>query len=114
MVVKYVNKETKAFWKRLEEYNQDYGMLKKKIMKAYSKTLLDDKLTVAHLVKLIKQSAKEDVEDEEDLDTYYHKFWIITADLVKVNVINDKQRDEYFWKGILCDLCYAISNCLEA
>ncbi|KXN85038.1 hypothetical protein AN958_11776 [Leucoagaricus sp. SymC.cos] len=114
MVVKYVNKETKAFWKRLEGYNQDYSILRKKIMKAYSKTLLDNKLTVAHLVKLIKQSAKEDVEDEEDLDTYYHKFWIIAADLVEVNVINDKQRDEYFWKSILCDLHYAIGDCLEA
>ncbi|KXN87341.1 hypothetical protein AN958_08931 [Leucoagaricus sp. SymC.cos] len=114
MVVKYVDKETKAFWKRLEGYNQDYGTLKKKIMKAYSKTLLDDKPTVAHLVKIINQSAKEDVEDEEDLDTYYRKFWIIAADLVEANVINDKQRDEYFWKGIPCDLHYAIGDHLEA
>jgi len=71
MVVKYVDKETKKFWKRLEEYGDDYVMLKRKIMGAYSKTLLEDKLTVAELVKLVKKSSKESIEEEEDLDTYY-------------------------------------------
>jgi len=96
MVVKYVNKETKKFWKRLEGYGDDYVMLKRKIMGAYSKTLLEDKLTVAKLVKLVKKSAKESIKDEEDLDTYYRKFWIVVADLVEADVINKKQHDEYF------------------
>ena len=38
------------------------------------KTLLEDKTTVAKLVKLVKRSAKGRVTDEEDLDMYYRKF----------------------------------------
>jgi len=96
MVVKYVDKEMKKFWKRLKEYRDDYVMLKRKIMGAYSKTLLEDKPTVAELVKLVKKSAKRSIEDEEDLDIYYRKFWIVAADLVEADVINKKQYDEYF------------------
>ena len=58
MVVKYVDKEMKKFWKRLEGYRDDYGILKRKIIEAYSKTLLEDKPAVAKLVKLVKKSAK--------------------------------------------------------
>ena len=71
MVVKYADRETKKFWKRLKEYGDDYEILKKKILGAYSKTLLEDKPTVAQLVKLVKKSAKELIEDKEDLDAYY-------------------------------------------
>jgi len=77
------------------------------------KTLLEDKTTVAELVKLVKRSAKERIADEEDLDTYYRKFWIIAADLVEADVINKKQHDKYFWKGLPWELQYAISDCLE-
>jgi len=114
MVVKYVDKEMKKFWKRLEGYGDDYVMLKRKIMGAYSKTLLEDKLTVAELVKLVKKSVKESIEDKEDLDIYYRKFWIIMADLVEADVINKKQYDKYFWKGLPQELRYAISDHLEA
>jgi len=96
MVVKYVDKKIKKFWKRLERYGDDYGKLKRKIMGAYSKTLLEDKPTVAKLVKLVKKSAKGSITDEEDLDTYYRKFWIIAADLVEADVINKKQHNKYF------------------
>ena len=58
MVVKYVNKETKKFWKRLEGYRDNYGKLKRKIMGAYSKTFLENKPTVAELVKLVKNQQK--------------------------------------------------------
>jgi len=63
MVVKYVDKETKKFWKRLEGYGDNYGKLKRKIMGAYSKTLLEDKPMVAKLVKLVKKSAKGSITD---------------------------------------------------
>jgi len=63
MVVKYVDRETKKFWKRLEEYSNDYKVLKKKIIGAYSKMLLEDKPTVAQLVKLVKKSAKGIIKD---------------------------------------------------
>jgi len=114
MVVKYVDKETKKFWKRLEGYGDDYVILKRKIMGVYSKTLLEDKPTVAELVKLVKKSAKGSIEDEKNLNTYYRKFWIVAADLVEADVINKKQHDEYFWKGLPQELRYAISNRLEA
>jgi len=91
-----------------------YRKLKRKIMGAYLKTLLEDKLTVAELVKLVKQSAKGSITDEEDLNMYYRKFWIIAADLVEADVINKKQHDEYFWKGLPWKLQYAISDHLEA
>jgi len=90
MVVKYMDKKIKKFWKRLERYGDDYGKLKRKIMEAYSKTLLENKPTVAELVKLVKKSAKGSITDEKDLDTYYRKFWIVAADLVEVDVINKK------------------------
>ena len=96
MVVKYVDKKIKKFWKRLERYGDDYGKLKRKIMGAYLKTLLEDKPTVTELVKLVKKSAKGSITDEEDLDTYYRKFWIIAADLVEADVINKKQHNKYF------------------
>ena len=88
--------------------------MKRKIIEAYSKTLLEDKPTVAQLVKLIKRSAKGVIEDEEDLDTYYQKFWIMAVNLVEVDIINKKQYDKYFWKGLLQKLCYAINDYLEA
>jgi len=91
MVVKYVDKETKKFWKRLEGYGDNYGKLKRKIIGAYSKTLLENKPTVAELVKLVKKSAKGSITDEEDLDIYYRKLWIIATDLVEADVINKKQ-----------------------
>ena len=90
IVVKYVDKETKKFWKRLEGFGDDYIILKRKIMEAYSKTLLEDKLTVTKLVKLVKKSAKGSIADEEDLDMYYRKFWIVAADLVEADIINKK------------------------
>jgi len=89
-------------------------ILKRKIMGAYSKTLLEDKLAVAELVKLVKKLAKGSIADEEDLDMYYRKFWIVAVDLVKADIINKKQHDEYFWKGLPRELWYAISDCLEA
>ena len=96
MVVKYVDKEMKKFWKRLEGFGDNYMILKRKIMGAYSKTLLEDKPTVAELVKLVKKLAKGSIADEEDLDTYYRKFWIVAVDLVEADIINKKQHDEYF------------------
>jgi len=114
MVVKYMDKEMKKFWKRLKGYGDDYVVLKRKIMEAYSKTLLEDKPIVAELVKLVKKSAKGSIEDEEDLDIYYRKFWIVAADLVEADVINKKQHDKYFWKGLSQELRYAINDCLEA
>ena len=47
IVVKYADKEIKQFWKRLEGYGDNYAMLKRKIIGAYSKILLEDKPTVA-------------------------------------------------------------------
>ena len=35
IVVKYVDKKTKQFWKRLEGYRDDYVKLKRKIIGAY-------------------------------------------------------------------------------
>jgi len=96
MVVKYVDKEIKKFWKRLEGFGDDYMILKRKIIEAYLKTFLEDKPTVAKLVKLVKKSAKGNIADEEDLDMYYRKFWIVAADLVEANIINKKQHDKYF------------------
>jgi len=113
IVVKYMNKETKKFWKRLEGFGDNYMILKRKIMGAYSKTLLEDKPAVAELVKLVKKSAKESIADEEDLDTYYRKFWIVAADLVEADIINKKQHDKCFWKELPQELRYAISDCLE-
>jgi len=114
IVVKYVDRETKKFWKRLEEYGDDYEILKKKISGAYSKILLEDKPTVAQLIKLVKKSAKKVIENEEDLDAYYRRFWIIVADLMEAEVINKKQHNVYFWKRLSYNLHYAIGNCLEA
>lgn len=74
MVVKYVDREMKKFWKRLEGYGDNYEILKRKFLGAYSKTLLEDKSIVAQLVKLVKKSAKGVIEDEEDLDAYYWRF----------------------------------------
>ena len=48
------------------------------------------------------------------LTMYYRKFWIIVADLVEADVINKKQHDKYFWKGLPWELQYAISDRLEA
>jgi len=59
---------------------------------------------VAELVKLVKKSAKGSITDEENLDTYYRKFWIVAADLVEADVINKKQHDEYFWKELSQEL----------
>jgi len=100
IVVKYVDKKMKKFWKRLEGFGDNYMILKRKIIGTYSKTLLEDKLTVAKLVKLVKKSAKGSIADEEDLDIYYRKFWIVAADLVEADIINKKQHDKYFWKGL--------------
>ena len=66
-------------------------------MGAYSKTLLEDKPAVAQLVK---KSTKGVIKDEEDLDAYYQRFWIMAADLIEAEVINEKQHNEYFWKGL--------------
>jgi len=33
---------------------------------------------------------------------------------VEAEVINKKQHNEYFWKGLPCNLRYAIGDCLEA
>jgi len=113
VVVKYVDRETRKFWTRLEGYGDNYARLKKKIMGAYSKNL-EDELTMAELIKLIKKSAKGTIEDEEDLGTYYRKFRNIAADLVEEEIINKRQHDKYFWKGLPCELCYAICDHLEA
>jgi len=68
---------------------------------------------VVKLVKPVKKSAKDNINDKENLNTYYRKFWIIVADLVEADVINKKQHNKYFWKGLSRELQYAISNCLE-
>jgi hypothetical protein len=99
-IVKYADKETRAFWKRLPGYGKDYMELKEKILKANSKNTIDDKPVLSELVKLVKKSAKGSLEDKDDLNTYFRKFWIIAADLVEAKVINERQQEEYFWKGI--------------
>jgi len=55
IVVKYVDRETRRFWTRLEEYGDDYAKLKKKIMRAYLKNFLEDKPAMTELIKLIKK-----------------------------------------------------------
>ena len=47
IMVKYMDKEMKKFWKRLEGYGNNYATLKRKIVGAYLKTLLENKLIVA-------------------------------------------------------------------
>jgi len=113
IVVKYVDKETRRFWTRLEGYGDDYAKLKKKIMGAYSKNFLEDKPAITELIKLVKKSAKGTIEDKEDLDMYYRKFRNIVADLVEEEIINKRQQNKYFWKGLPQELRYAISDCLE-
>ena len=58
IVVKYVDRETRRFWTRLEGYGDDYAKLKKKIIGAYSKNFLEDELAMTELIKLVKKSAK--------------------------------------------------------
>jgi len=65
-------------------------------MGAYLKNFLEDELTMAELIKLVKKSAKGTIEDKEDLSTYYRKFRNIAADLVKEEIINKKQHNKYF------------------
>ena len=113
IVVKYVDRETRRFWTRLEGYGDDYAKLKKKIMGAYSKNFLEDELAMTELIKLVKKSAKGTIENKEDLDTYYRKFRNIAADLVEEDIINKRQQDKYFWKELPQELRYAISDCLE-
>jgi len=113
IVVKYVDRETRRFWTRLEGYGDDYAKLKKKIIGAYSKNFLEDELAMTELIKLVKKSAKGTIEDKEDLDTYYRKFRNIAADLVEEEIINKRQQNKYFWKGLPRELRYAISDCLE-
>ncbi|KXN91863.1 hypothetical protein AN958_11543 [Leucoagaricus sp. SymC.cos] len=101
VVVKYVDKEMKAYWKRMEGYDKEWGKLKDVILDGYLTLSLDSgKPTVAQLVKIMKSYKKGKIEDEEELDTYCHKFWIIVSDLVEAKVIDEKWRDEYFWKGL--------------
>jgi len=69
---------------------------------------------MADLVKLVKKSAKGTIEDEEDLDTYHKKFRNTAADLVEEEIINQRQYNKYFWKGLPRELRYAISDHLEA
>jgi len=82
-------------------------------MGVYSKNFSEDEPTMAELIKLVKKSAKGTIEDEKDLDTYYRKFRNIVADLVEEEIINKRQHDKYFWKGLSYELCHAISDCLE-
>jgi len=114
VVVKYVDREMRKFWTRLEGYGDDYARLKKKIMGAYSKNFLEDEPIMAELIKLVKKSAKGTIKDKEDLSTYYRKFRNIAADLVEEKIINTRQHNKYFWKGLPCELCYAICDCLKA
>jgi len=100
IVVKYVDRETRRFWTRLEGYGDDYAKLKKKITGAYSKNFLEDEPAMTELIKLVKKSAKGTIKDKEDLDTYYRKFRNIAADLVEKEIINKRQQDKYFWKGL--------------
>jgi len=65
MVVKYVDKWTKKFWKILGDFSENYEKLKKNIFDTYSKTLLNNKLTIAQLVKLVKKLAKDIIEDKK-------------------------------------------------
>ena len=95
-----MDKEMKKFWKRLEGYGNNYATLKRKIVGAYLKTLLENKLIVAQLVKLVKKSARDVIEDEKDLDTYYWKSWIVATNLVEANIINVRQYNKYFWKQL--------------
>jgi len=83
-------------------------------MGAYLKNLLEDELTMAELIKLVKKSAKGTIEDEEDLSTYYRKFRNIAADLVEEEIINKRQHNKYFWKGLPHKLHYTICDRLEA
>ncbi|KAF8812182.1 hypothetical protein BYT27DRAFT_7087875 [Phlegmacium glaucopus] len=104
MVVRYVDRETRACWKELDGYDEDYKVLKKKIMKAHRKARLEDHPVFPQLVKLIKKSAKGIMEDEDGLDTYYQKFLDITTELLEEQIISKQQQDEYFWNGLPQDL----------
>ncbi|KXN82049.1 hypothetical protein AN958_03267 [Leucoagaricus sp. SymC.cos] len=108
VVVKYIDKETNTYWKRMEGYDKEWEKLKNAILDGYLISSLDGrKPTVAQLVKILKSYKKGKIEDKEELDTYHHKFWIVMSDLVEAKVIDKKWRDKYFWKSLPLASCNA-------
>ncbi|KAF8639251.1 hypothetical protein AX17_001616 [Amanita inopinata Kibby_2008] len=113
VVVRYTDAETKRFWKCLEGYDENFEMLKGKILKSYSKSRLGEAFTRNQLAKLISRSADGEIDDEGDLYAYYREFWPVASYLVDNKKISKEDLDRYFWKGLPSRARKAIRNRLE-
>ncbi|KAF8802581.1 hypothetical protein BYT27DRAFT_7260188 [Phlegmacium glaucopus] len=88
IVVRYMDGVTKRFWRSLEGYEEDYEVLKEKILSSYLTTQLGEKYTTNELVKFVTKSANGVIDEETDLNAYYRQFWPVASYLVKNKRIN--------------------------
>jgi hypothetical protein len=91
-VVKYADKESKEFWKGLEGYDDDFMVLKDKILSLYSKEHVDNMLMVQKLKKYVKKTFCYCMYKEEELDTYYTKFHTWSKCLITAMKLSDCQQ----------------------
>ncbi|KAJ3806181.1 hypothetical protein F5876DRAFT_80961 [Lentinula aff. lateritia] len=101
MVAKYVDRETKRYWKTLDAYaKKDWGALKKELLKAYPGAEKGHRFSVLGLRRLAQKQARKRITSENDLVKYYQHFQVMSAALKADNKLTDNEVNRYFWFGI--------------
>ncbi|KAJ3816998.1 hypothetical protein F5880DRAFT_1493584, partial [Lentinula raphanica] len=101
MVLKYVDSETKGFWKTMEGYeSKDWEKLKKELMHAYPEAKKSHRYTKKSLKKIAEANKKHRFDSQDDFSRYYRQFQNISKVLKADRRITEDEINTHFWKGI--------------
>ncbi|KAJ3905238.1 hypothetical protein F5879DRAFT_781791, partial [Lentinula edodes] len=81
-VLKYVDGQTKRYWKTLDGYGEkDWNKMKTELFDAYLGSKKGHRYTVKGLMKLAEKNAKNRIDEEGDLIEYYRQFRVMSRPL---------------------------------
>jgi hypothetical protein len=98
--IQYADRRTKEFLRELDGYDaKDWDQFEKSIRVAYGKTDSKLKYTRVTLETLVAKNARNPVESEEDVMTFYRNFLPVANWLVKNGHITEKEKNHFFFWG---------------
>ncbi|KAG1811602.1 hypothetical protein EV424DRAFT_1349620 [Suillus variegatus] len=113
-IVRYVDIQTKHFWVTLTGYeSKDFTVFKTSILSQYSGAAKGLRYSIRDLEQIVISNVDNDISTKTKLLQYYRQFRPVAHWLVTNNKISARERDRYFWQGLLAASRRAIDRRLE-
>ncbi|KAJ3775274.1 hypothetical protein FB446DRAFT_638287 [Lentinula raphanica] len=102
MVLKYIDSQTKSFWKTLEGYyeNRDWEMIKKELLHAYLGLKKSHRYMKKSLKKIMEANVKCHVNSKEDISKYYQQFQNVSKMLKADRKLTEDNSNTHFWERV--------------